>query len=172
QAHERNLSVALKNDALQVEELHPWFDWALSTDCYSEGTCDIYEPFLLAGKAVVDAEFEVMDLSLCNSTEAESIDFIVKGYDLDELRCSCGFPETAVDCDSLLSANNPTEAPSSAEGDADSDADGQEEEGTATWVIVTAIAMVVLMAMMAYGAVIYRLRKKKKGALQGVDDFM
>lgn len=38
----------------------------------------VYAPFLSAGKAVVDAEFEVMDLTLCNSTEAESIDFIVK----------------------------------------------------------------------------------------------
>lgn len=38
----------------------------------------VYAPFIAAGKAVVDAEFEVANLDLCNSTEAESIDFIVK----------------------------------------------------------------------------------------------
>lgn len=92
---------------------------------------------------------------------------------MDELRCSCDFPATDVDCDSLLSANNPTEAPSVAEIDEEYSVDEPEDEGTATWVIVTAIAMVVLMVMMAYGAVIYRRRKSKlKGDVQGVDDFI
>ena len=95
---------------------------------------------------------------------------------MDAPRCSCGFPETDVDCESLLTANNPTEAPSSTNFDDDFSTaeDGVEEDGeTPTWVIVTAIAMVVLMCMMAYGAVVYRRRKKKeKGLVRGVDDFM
>lgn len=77
-----------------------------------------------------------------------------------------------MDCEYLLSANNPTEAPSLANAGGEDDADGSEDEGTATWVIVTAIAMVVLMTMMAYGAVVIRRRRNKKEGVQGVDDFI
>ncbi|CAN0178030.1 unnamed protein product, partial [Ectocarpus sp. 8 AP-2014] len=77
-AHARNLSVGLKNDRLQMEELEPWFDWALSTDCYDEKDCGSYGPFVTAGKAVLDAEFAVRDLGLCNDTLWHPIDFIVK----------------------------------------------------------------------------------------------
>jgi len=41
QAHYRNLSVGLKNDKEQIRVLEPWFDWALSTDCYAYDTCDV-----------------------------------------------------------------------------------------------------------------------------------
>lgn len=48
QAHARNLSVGLKNDRLQMEELEPWFDWALSTDCYDEEDCGVSFRFVVA----------------------------------------------------------------------------------------------------------------------------
>ena len=41
QAHARNLSVGLRNDWPQVEELEPSFDWALSEDCLFRGECDV-----------------------------------------------------------------------------------------------------------------------------------
>eukprot|EP00752_Nemacystus_decipiens_P017848 g16004.t1 len=176
EAHARNLSVGLKNDREQVAALEPYFDWALSTDCYDFLDCDMYIPFMAAGKAVLDAEFSVGDLSLCNDTLTSLIDFIVKDWALDERRCSCGFPETNVECESLLTGNNPTEAPSepqdSVVGGADSGVGGEggEEGGTPTWVIVTAIAMVVLMVMMTYGAVIWKRKIRQKKA-HGVDDF-
>lgn len=69
---------------------------------------------------------------------------------MDDLRCSCGFPETNVECESLLSGNTPTEAPSSGMldsvvggGDSSIGGEGAEDDrGTPTWVIVTAIALV------------------------------
>lgn len=100
---------------------------------------------------------------------------------MDDLRCSCDFPETNHECESLLSENNSsdtTEVPS--EDDSSSAAGteggggvaegGDDAEGTPTWVIVTAIAMAVLMAMMTYGAVLWRRRAVRKKA-EGVDDF-
>ncbi|CAN0008697.1 unnamed protein product, partial [Ectocarpus fasciculatus] len=184
QAHARNLSVGLKNDRLQMVELEPWFDWALSTDCYDEQDCGSYAPFVTAGKAVLDAEFAVEDLSLCNDTLWHPIDFIVKGYSLDEQRCSCGFPETDYECEELLAAHAATSSSSgtssggitsSTSGGASAadtdDGGGGEGEGAPTWVIVTAIAMAVLAGMMAYGAVVWRRRRGKRVKAEGVDDF-
>lgn len=41
-------------------------------------TGQAYTPFMSAGKAVLDAEFSVGDLGLCNDTLTTVIDFIVK----------------------------------------------------------------------------------------------
>ncbi len=56
-AHERGLSVGLKNDLDQVEDLEPWFDWALNEECASYGECDRLEVFTDAGKAVFHTEY-------------------------------------------------------------------------------------------------------------------
>ncbi|MFN7991475.1 MAG: endo alpha-1,4 polygalactosaminidase [Candidatus Micrarchaeia archaeon] len=57
EAHKRNLSIGLKNDADQIRELVGYYDWALAEDCYSEGWCDRLKPFSKAGKAVFMAEY-------------------------------------------------------------------------------------------------------------------
>ena len=41
QAHDRNMSVGLRNDREQLEQLEPSFDWALSEDCLIEGLCEV-----------------------------------------------------------------------------------------------------------------------------------
>lgn len=41
QAHDRNLSVGLRNDWAQLDELEPAFDWALSEDCLIQGECEV-----------------------------------------------------------------------------------------------------------------------------------
>jgi len=48
------------------------------SECDADVHPQAYEPFINAGKAVLDAEFEVGDLGLCNDTRWDSIDFIVK----------------------------------------------------------------------------------------------
>jgi hypothetical protein len=52
EAHERRLSVGLKNDLDQVEELYPYFDWALNEQCFECNECNRLLPFVEAGKAV------------------------------------------------------------------------------------------------------------------------
>lgn len=51
EAHKRNLSVGLKNDIDQINDLLPHFDWALNEECYEYGECDHYKPFINANKA-------------------------------------------------------------------------------------------------------------------------
>ncbi|KAH3784839.1 hypothetical protein DPMN_162910 [Dreissena polymorpha] len=53
EAHKRNLSIGLKNDAEQIPQLHTFFDWALNEECHTvDGgrECDLYKPFLAEGK--------------------------------------------------------------------------------------------------------------------------
>jgi hypothetical protein len=56
-AHERGLSVGLKNDLDQLEALEPWFDWALNEECASYEECGRLEVFTGAGKAVFHTEY-------------------------------------------------------------------------------------------------------------------
>ena len=42
EAHERGLSIGLKNDADQADQLVGDFDWALTEDCFAEGGCAHY----------------------------------------------------------------------------------------------------------------------------------
>jgi len=56
-AHERGLSVGLKNDLDQLEDLVDWFDWALNEECHSFHECDRYAVFTNAGKAVFHVEY-------------------------------------------------------------------------------------------------------------------
>lgn len=56
-AHERGLSVGLKNDVDQLEDLLPWFDWALNEECAAYDECDGYRVFTDAGRAVFHVEY-------------------------------------------------------------------------------------------------------------------
>ena len=56
-AHKRGLSVALKNDLDQVEELVPFFDFALNEQCHQFNECDLLDPFVEAGKPVFNVEY-------------------------------------------------------------------------------------------------------------------
>ena len=56
-AHERGLSVGLKNDLDQLDDLVEWFDWALNEECHAYGECDRYDVFTNAGKAVFHVEY-------------------------------------------------------------------------------------------------------------------
>ena len=55
EAHARGLSIGLKNDSEQVSDLLPYFDWALTEDCFDQGWCEEMLPFIQAGKPVFAA---------------------------------------------------------------------------------------------------------------------
>jgi len=57
-AHERGLSVGLKNDLDQIPALVADFDWALNEECVQFNECEAYRPFLDAGKAVLHVEYQ------------------------------------------------------------------------------------------------------------------
>ena len=57
QAHRRGMSIGLKNDADQAEQLAAYFDWSLIEDCQVYDFCDMLLPFVEAGKPVFQVEY-------------------------------------------------------------------------------------------------------------------
>jgi hypothetical protein len=92
EAHARGLSIGLKNDADQVTDLLPYFDWALTEDCFAEGWCEDMKPFTQTGKPVFSAEYTDMGVSLeqvCPQAQLWEFSLILKDRDLDAWRETC-----------------------------------------------------------------------------------
>lgn len=92
EAHQRGLSIGLKNDPDQAAELEPYFDWALTEDCFAEGWCGQMLPFIKAGKAVFAAEYSetgVLLGDICPKAQSMHISVILKNRDLNVYRETC-----------------------------------------------------------------------------------
>ncbi len=92
QAHQRGLSIGLKNDSEQVSDLLDDFDWVLTEDCFAEGWCQDMLPFVAAGKAVLAAEYTDTGMTtdqFCAQANAWNVNGILKHRDLDAYRESC-----------------------------------------------------------------------------------
>jgi endo-alpha-1,4-polygalactosaminidase (GH114 family) len=92
EAHARGLSIGLKNDSLQTGDLLPYFDWALSEDCFDQGWCEEFQPFIQAGKAVFAAEYSDTGITLqdfCQQAQAMGFSAILKNRELDAYREEC-----------------------------------------------------------------------------------
>ncbi len=92
EAHARGLSVGLKNDLEQVDDLRPAFDWLLVEDCYAQGECNKLTPFVSAGKAVFDAEYTDTGVTMaqfCPVLNALNVNAIFKHRNLDAWRQAC-----------------------------------------------------------------------------------
>lgn len=91
EAHARGLSVGLKNDLEQVEDLLADFDWALNEECFQWDECDLLRPFVVAGKAVFQVEYGDAGLAgtICPRANALDFDTLIKRLDLDAWRIPC-----------------------------------------------------------------------------------
>jgi endo-alpha-1,4-polygalactosaminidase (GH114 family) len=91
EAHARGLSVGLKNDLDQVNDLLDDFDWALNEECFDWNECDMLLPFIQAGKAVFHVEYGDAQLAqdICPQANALDFDSLIKNYDLDAWRIPC-----------------------------------------------------------------------------------
>jgi hypothetical protein len=95
EAHTRSLSIGLKNDDEQVTDLLPYFDWALTEDCFAQDWCGGVTPFIVAGKAVFAAEYtDELTLNqflnqVCPQAGALRFSAILKHRDLDAWRRDC-----------------------------------------------------------------------------------
>jgi len=94
QAHERGLSVGLKNDLGQVPDLLNDFDWALNEECFAYDECDELDPFIDAGKAVFHVEYvddwsdaEALADEVCENKPQFST--LIKRWDLTAERLAC-----------------------------------------------------------------------------------
>ncbi len=92
EAHERKLSIGLKNDVGQVAELLPWFDWALNESCLKYSECEQLLPFIQQGKAVFHTEYIEYGLTaeeVCPTTNQLGFSTLIKNRNLDPWRINC-----------------------------------------------------------------------------------
>ena len=92
EAHARGLSIGLKNDPDQVADLLPYFDWALTEDCFAEGWCEEMLPFIQMGKPVFAAEYTDTGGSieqLCQEAEPLNFSLILKDRELGAWQEAC-----------------------------------------------------------------------------------
>lgn len=94
EAHARNLAVGLKNDLDQVNELVDDFDFAVNEQCFEYNECDLLEPFIKQGKAVLNAEYKQSYVndpsSVCKKSKAMKFSTLILPLDLDDkFRHSC-----------------------------------------------------------------------------------
>lgn len=86
-AHERGLSIGLKNDGSQAAELLDYFDWALVESCFRYDFCDDFLPFIEADKAVFAVEYDDSPLSrseYCPQALAMAYSVLSKDIDLGD----------------------------------------------------------------------------------------
>ena len=97
EAHNRGLSVGLKNDLDQIDALVAYFDFAVNEQCFEYAECDALAGFINSGKAVLNAEYKsayVNDANardaLCNESLTLQFSTLVLPLDLDDgFRYSC-----------------------------------------------------------------------------------
>lgn len=88
-AHKHGLGVGLKNDAAQVPDLEPHFDFAVVEECVKYGECTAYLPFIRAGKAVLHAEYRGSMKKICATTKPLRFSTIKKRLNLGVYRRTC-----------------------------------------------------------------------------------
>ncbi len=96
-AHDRRLSVALKNDLDQIPDLVDYFDFAVNEECFAYSECDTLAPFTDAGKPVLHAEYSntyktntAARNAMCAQSQAMQFSSLVLPLDLDDsYRDSC-----------------------------------------------------------------------------------
>jgi hypothetical protein len=89
EAHNRGLSIGLKNDLDQIPDLLPHFDWALNEQCFQYDECDLLLPFTQAGKAVFGVEYEGQLADFCPQATANQFSWLLKDLDLGPERQAC-----------------------------------------------------------------------------------
>jgi hypothetical protein len=88
-AHQRGLSIGLKNDMEQVPDLLPYFDWALNEQCFEYDECETLLPFIQAGKPVFAVEYELDPNEFCKEAIVLHFSSMKKNWNLDAWRESC-----------------------------------------------------------------------------------
>ena len=97
EAHALGLTIALKNDLLQIPALVSSFDLAINEQCHVYQECQLLTPFVQAGKPVLNIEYDerfMVDAQsqqqLCDEAEQLGLQTQVLTPELDgtiRLRC-------------------------------------------------------------------------------------
>ncbi|MFD8148469.1 endo alpha-1,4 polygalactosaminidase [Streptomyces sp. NPDC059708] len=88
-AHDRGMSVGLKNDLDQIPQLVGDFDFAVNEQCAQYEECDSLTPFIKAGKAVFHVEYERSTDEFCDRSKELKLSSMEKKYGLGAWRKPC-----------------------------------------------------------------------------------
>ncbi|HEY4020799.1 MAG TPA: endo alpha-1,4 polygalactosaminidase, partial [Pseudonocardiaceae bacterium] len=88
-AHDLGLSIGLKNDLDQVPQLVGVFDFAIDEQCFQYSECDQLLPFIKAGKAVFEVEYQLSNDQFCAQANAMGLSAMRKNMALDPPRWPC-----------------------------------------------------------------------------------
>lgn len=87
--HGLGLSVALKNDVDQVDELVSYFDFVIDEECFTYKECNTLIPFVSAGKAVFEVEYNLSTSRFCTQANNMNFNALKKDEDLTASRVAC-----------------------------------------------------------------------------------
>ena len=96
-AHGRNLSLGLKNAGAIVPSVISKVEWSVNEQCAEHKECDLFQPFIAAGKPVFHIEYPKqgpqaavsVKTSLCSSPSSEGFSTILKNMNLDDWYEQC-----------------------------------------------------------------------------------
>ncbi|HEX4226856.1 MAG TPA: endo alpha-1,4 polygalactosaminidase, partial [Pseudonocardiaceae bacterium] len=88
-AHNLGLSIGLKNDLGQVPQLVGVFDFSIDEQCFQYSECDQLLPFIKAGKAVFEVEYQQSNDQFCAQANAMGFSSMRKNMALDPPRWPC-----------------------------------------------------------------------------------
>lgn len=92
EAHGLGLAIGQKNVPDMTARLMPVMDFAITESCFQDGWCASMKPYVVAGKAVYDAEYDDRPLDLadaCAEAQTLGISMIVKDRDLTRHLKTC-----------------------------------------------------------------------------------
>ncbi|MGH1402656.1 MAG: endo alpha-1,4 polygalactosaminidase [Alphaproteobacteria bacterium] len=93
QAHARGLSIGQKNAPDLAGDLAPYFDWAMTEDCFADEWCEEMQSYIKDRKSVFAAEYtdniRRID-AYCEHANAAGFSLILKTRDLDKWIETCG----------------------------------------------------------------------------------
>ena len=73
EVHSLGMAVLQKNDGEQTDEQEQYFDGALSEECNQFHECADFDPYLLAGKPVLNAEYKLTTKKFCAADESAGL---------------------------------------------------------------------------------------------------
>jgi endo-alpha-1,4-polygalactosaminidase (GH114 family) len=90
-AHDRGLSVGLKNNNAQAAALQPLYDWELTEECVKDNDCNDFSVFIQAGKAVFHTEYapSATKENICPKVQGLKFSTLIKNVQLDAWFQAC-----------------------------------------------------------------------------------
>jgi hypothetical protein len=73
EVHALGMAVLQKNDGEQTDELEPYFDGVVTEQCNQYEECADFDPYLAAGKPVLNAEYKLPTAKFCAADDAAGI---------------------------------------------------------------------------------------------------